>query len=148
MAVPRSPEDALRAATLRRAFAAALAARLADTAQHDATTLVPAYRLLLDLSTGPDAASSGEGVAATPPQPAPPTDAAGGSTSAAPGIEVGTSGGLRLAAADDAADSGMSPEGEPESAALLVAEVVLKALQSNVGGESTPSRPAGCDEQV
>ena len=138
----------MRAATLRSAFAAALAARLSDTAQHDATTLVPANRLLLDLSTGPDAASSGEGVAASPPQPAAPSDGAGGGASAAPGIDVGTSGGLRLAAAGDAGDSGMPPKGKPESAALLVVEVVLKALQSNLKGESTPSRPAGCDEQV
>lgn len=133
--------------TLHHAFAAALATRLADASQHEAMALVPAYRLLLDLSTGPDPGTSGESPVAEAAQPAAPADAAGSSATAPLSAEADASGGSQAASADARADSSEPSQGEPESTTLFVAEVMLKALRSS-RGPAAPSSPVEGDQQA
>lgn len=54
----RSRRERSKATTLRGAFAAALARRLVSTTQQDALSLVPAYGLLVSLSTAAEPAST------------------------------------------------------------------------------------------
>lgn len=122
----RSPSERSKATTLRKAFATALARRLVSTTQQDAMSLVPAYRVLISLSTAADPATTVASADETTAQSrtvatSTPED---GTATTTQGTEASTGVNAPVSTAVSAATPA-----ETLSTACYVAEVMITALQ-------------------
>lgn len=123
----RLPSEGVNATTLRGAFAAALASRLASASQQDAVGLVPAYRLLVSLSRGaePETAGSSADLTTAQATSATPSDSQAITAAASEGTDASASAGSRA----DATAAGAVTSAGTQSTACFVAELMITALQ-------------------